>query len=744
MGQVLYGFRFGARSLTTFVLTLVLISSTFFSIPGLITPASAIEVQSDTSIDLNGTNQYGYTGDSIPLRTFNAITIEAWIMPQATCNGNIIVKSGDYGIWCSSGNLAYGFGGASVWVGEQTLISIPTNEWHHVALTRSASTDVAKLYFDGQLLYTGTADSAGAGSIRSSTNTFLNIGARAQGATFFNGLVDEVRIFNSVRSEAQIASDMHTWGNLGLSQVVAYYDFNSVSGSTVQNKASNPDANSNLTLVATPTFPKVETTVVSGNARIVSFPRTYLNSDGGYALTPGVFTFRALIIAGGGGGGNDEGGGGGGGGFIESTTIAWDYSDVISIKVGQGGLGSIGTLGAYATDTNIRGDNGQDSQLGNIVAIGGGAGGTSNNTGNSPERAGASGGSGGGGAGEAAAGNSPGAGVTGQGFIGGSGITNGIGGGGGGAGEAGSTDGSGAGGDGKVSSITGSSVTYAGGGGGGFGNTTGGVAVAGGDGGGGSGGDLNSVNSGGTANTGGGGGGGCGALACGIADQQYSGANGGSGLIIIRFLIDATAPTFSNSSTVTVDENISTSTIVLTIQVSESSTLSLASSDDFADFAFSVVDSDTANIRFALTPDFEAPVDIGVNNVYNISILAVDVASNSTTQAIAITVRNLNEGSTISAATLGGTAYKGLAVSISATSNVAGKVTFLVNSKRIANCISRPTTGTYPNFTATCSWKPTVHNNQYITAELTPTDGTFATSRSGATSVFVNKRATTR
>lgn len=744
MSQVHNGLRFRARSLIVLVLALALISSSFFAIPSLMTQASAIEVESDTSIDINGTNQYGYAADSIPLRTFNAITIETWVMPQATCTGNIIAKSADYALYCSAGDLYYAIGGTSTWAGVTTTIALTTNEWHHIALTRAASTNVVNLYLDGQLLYTGTADGAGTGSIKSSTNTFLNVGARAQSATFFNGLVDEVRIFNSARTEAQIASDMHTWGNLGLSQVVAYYDFNSVTGTTVQNKALNADSNSNLTLAGAPTFPTIESTVVSGNDRIVTFPRTYLASDGGYALTPGVFSFRALVVAGGGGGGNDEGGGGGAGGFIESTTISWNYANAIEIKVGQGGLGSNGTIGNYGPDDTIRGDNGQNSVLENIVAIGGGAGGTSNNVANDPQRNGAVGGSGGGGAGEATSGHSGGAAISGQGFAGGDGVSSGIGGGGGGAGAVGNTGGSGKGGNGKASTITGTSVLYAGGGGGGYGNTASGTGGTGGTGGGGTGGDYNTAGTAGAANSGGGGGGGCGAIACGPADQLYSGASGGSGVIIIRFTVDAIAPTFSNSSAVSVDENISTSTIILTIQVSESSTLSLVNGTDSSDFSFSVVDSDTAYIRFALSPDFEAPADTGSNNVYNFSVTAIDVASNSTTQSIAITVNNLNENSSITTPTLSGAATKGLAVTLTVTSNVAGRVKFLVNGKKIANCISRPTSGTYPNLTATCSWKPTVHNFQQVSAELTPTDGTFGSSRSGTASVFVNRRATTR
>lgn len=712
--------------------------------PAYIQSAHAVDYQRDTAIDFNGTSQYGAAGNSTALRTFNAISIETWVMPQTACVGNIIAKANDYALYCNAGELNYALAGTSAWSGVTTSIILPANEWHHIALTRAASTNVVNIYFDGALLYTGTADGAGTGSIKSSTGTFLNVGARAQTATFFNGLVDEVRIFNAVRSEAQITSDMHTWGNLGLSSVVGYFDFNDVSGATVSNKALNPDANSDLTLTASPTVVGVETTVVSGNARIVTFPRSYLNSDGGWALTPGVFFFRALVIAGGGGGGNDEGGGGGAGGFIESTTVNWDYSDLISIKVGQGGHGSIGNTSNNATDILLPGENGQNSQLENIVAIGGGGGGTATNVANDPNRTGRDGGSGGGGAGETVAGRSPGSGTAGQGFSGGAGVSSGSGGGGGGAGEAGSTDGNGAGGDGLASTITGTSITYAGGGGGGFGNTTGGVAVAGGLGGGGTGGDINSANTAGSANTGGGGGGGCGNIACGPAGVTYSGASGGSGVIIIRFLIDSTAPTFSNASSLSINENLSSNSAIVTLQVSESSTISISSGNDAALFSLTVGDSDSALLRIISTPDFEAPQDSGTNNVYNLTVTAVDVASNSATQNIAVTVVNLNEPSEISAPSVSGTPFKGIAISVSAQTNVSGRANFLVNGKRIPGCQSRPTSGSYPNFSITCSWKPTVQNYQNIQIDFTPTESTFSNVRSAESRILVLKRSTKR
>ena len=244
-----------------------------------------------------------------------------------------------------------------------------------------------------------------------------------------------------------------------------------------------------------------------------------------------------LVVAGGGGGGRDGGGGGagglrstvtatGGGGSLESA-ISVLSGTPYSITVGGGGNG--GSTGVAAT-------NGVNSVFSTITSTGGGGGGGDTGT-----ATGFSGGSGGGTKRDTTDNTGGGARTVNQGFAGGVGCGTSFGGagGGGGAGAAGgkgvSTGTSagergGAGGNGVTISITGTSVTYAGGGGGAnFGSA---VVPLGGTGGGGNGGAQNFVGGQsnptaptvGTANTGGGGGGGA-----------IVGANGGSGIVVIRY-----------------------------------------------------------------------------------------------------------------------------------------------------------------------------------------------------------------
>ncbi|MFA5368404.1 MAG: glycine-rich domain-containing protein [Candidatus Paceibacterota bacterium] len=227
----------------------------------------------------------------------------------------------------------------------------------------------------------------------------------------------------------------------------------------------------------------------------------------------GVTSVQYLVVGGGGGGGGNGGGGGGGGGFLTGT---YSVSGNITVTVGAGG-----TVAGATTGTN-----GGNSQFGTIVASGGGGG--VSRDGNTPGAL--VGGSGGAGAGASFSnGKNGAAGISGQGYAGGNGTSDGgtssAGGGGGGAGGNGATASynvGGNGGVGKSSTITGSTVYYAGGGGGGEtdpNSTTGGI---GGNGGGGGGarpyGSNLAVNG-----TGGGGGG------------NYG--RGATGVVIVRFLV---------------------------------------------------------------------------------------------------------------------------------------------------------------------------------------------------------------
>lgn len=276
-----------------------------------------------------------------------------------------------------------------------------------------------------------------------------------------------------------------------------YYVYNRVSADDFTLSATMSGSSSYIYHSANSKYSNTSSPCISGGGLICTETIVGRYKVDKYTLsgtTTGTFTWTApagvnsveyLVVAGGGGGGR----GGGGAGGLLTGTLSVSISNPLSVAVGAGG------------NTQQSGNN---SSFGSISTVGGGRGGywPSYTTG-------VSGGSGGGGTGVGGS-SSGGSGTTGQGNSGGGGavgsVIDGSGGGGGagGVGSYGSAETSNtAGGVGVTNSITGTSMVYASGG---KGNATSPVA--------------------GDANTGNGGDG-----------SRSGGAAGGSGIVIIKYLV---------------------------------------------------------------------------------------------------------------------------------------------------------------------------------------------------------------
>lgn len=486
--------------------------------------------------------------------------------------------------------------------------------------------------------------------------------------------------------------------------------------------------------------------VDSGGYCYLAFSATGGNS---FTVPNNISSASVLVVAGGGGGGGGAwGGGGGAGGVVTSTNYPLTPGSTMNIYVGAGGAGGAATL-----DPSLnRASNGVNSWINSsstFVARGGGAGAgyaygsTTANISN-----GSSGGSGGGatehgsgGTGGTSTqtlptsatikyGNSGGNSAAGSGYVAGAG-----GGGAGGAGAAmtssaiGGNGGAGT----NVFSAWFSAIGQFGVGGyiaGGGGGGSSGTAGAAGSGGGGVGGGS-SARAGGNAiaNTGGGGGG------ASYASAAYIGGSGGSGIIIFKFLSDGPA-TILTPTSISIYE---TATAIATLSANETVTWTIISGVDSLTASLS-----GANLSFVSLRDYEAPLDSGANNVYNFTIRATDSGNNTTDLALAVTVLDSFENSTISINAFAGNLYKGVTTPFSVSVNNPGKMRFFMDGRRIANCLAVPTTGSYPSYNATCSWKPTSTNRHTVYVAFTPYGANFSSISTPPREVFVYKRATTR
>jgi hypothetical protein len=182
-----------------------------------------------------------------------------------------------------------------------------------------------------------------------------------------------------------------------------------------------------------------------------------------------------------------------------------------------------------------------------------------------------------------------------------------------------------------------------------------------------------------------------------------------------------------------------TRTVALT--TSEPVIFTIASPEDSAYF---ILNSPAATLT--LTPrDFENKLDTGANNGYYIGITMTDLAGNSPGSFnFNFTITDVAESARVGTPSLSAAAAKGVPVTITVTSDVAGKAEFYANGKRIGGCINISTTGTSPNISAQCSWKPTTMAPTTIYARVRPTSSSFTASTTTAITVIPARRTTLR
>ena len=178
----------------------------------------------DTALHLDGNSSFVEIADSDALNDISQqVTVTAWIKPTSFPNGPAaIIYKGDqqtlninnqsYGLWLQ-GDGAIRFTASPRNQEGRTMLSAPSavglNTWHHVAGVIDGNKNVIKLFIDGTEV--GNRDFRRGGFYKSQYP--LRIGAyhqKGMDSATFNGQIDEVRIWNVARTEAEIREGMNT------------------------------------------------------------------------------------------------------------------------------------------------------------------------------------------------------------------------------------------------------------------------------------------------------------------------------------------------------------------------------------------------------------------------------------------------------------------------------------------------------------------------------------------------------
>ena len=199
---------------------------------------------SGDGLDFDGSDDYVTMGNVLNLTS--AISIETWIKTDGLGSRQTIVSKG----YPSTGEPYYQYhveirAGGEIYFPlslngtrqtTETSATINASQWYHIACVYDGST--IKVYIDG----VEESSSNASGSISTySTSFYLGAysGHVSSNVGSFNGVMDEVRIWNDARTVTEIREYMHKELAGNESNLAAYYKMSNATGTSLTDNSSN-------------------------------------------------------------------------------------------------------------------------------------------------------------------------------------------------------------------------------------------------------------------------------------------------------------------------------------------------------------------------------------------------------------------------------------------------------------------------------------------------------------------------
>ena len=202
-------------------------------------------------LEFDGSNDWISFGDI--LGTYTSFTIEAWIKIDTTASRPILslgyydspeaeATNTVFNLSIQSAadlklNWEYGDGTSESEVDDDYAISL--NTWTHVCATRNDADNKVRFYKNGALVETSgsTNDPTGGGS--SNVNFRIGTNQNHSSATWFDGEMAHVRIWNVARTDDQIAYYYNRLVDSSASGLVGYWKLDEGSGTSVADSSSS-------------------------------------------------------------------------------------------------------------------------------------------------------------------------------------------------------------------------------------------------------------------------------------------------------------------------------------------------------------------------------------------------------------------------------------------------------------------------------------------------------------------------
>lgn len=245
-------------------------------LPALLAVFCAVRTQAGApdggALHLNGgTGSYAIANpfDSFPSGDF---TVELWMRSSDTASaGTPISYATSNGGAGYNDFILYNYGNLDPvirTVDNYSGVSANDGSWHHLAVTWQQSSGALRLYKDGNLV---SAPTVAAGYTFMSGGALVlgqeqdSVGGAFTSSQAFTGDYDEVRIWNKVRTPAEILSTMYADILTNTSGLVVHYQFNEGTGNTASNSIAGGQS---LNLVGT-VWTNVQSTSANVSATII-------------------------------------------------------------------------------------------------------------------------------------------------------------------------------------------------------------------------------------------------------------------------------------------------------------------------------------------------------------------------------------------------------------------------------------------------------------------------------------------
>lgn len=177
--------------------------------PGSVVAASWTSGKVNNGISFDGSSSFVDMGSAANLTMVNSMTVSAWIYPTGAGSGAaglpggiIINKEGEYEIIRSSdGTIQWAIANSNPgWNWINTGYVVPLNQWTHICFIYDNG--IIKTYANGTLVHSYN----GSGPIGDTVPSFnaFRVGARSAIDQYFQGKIDEVRLYNRALSTAEV------------------------------------------------------------------------------------------------------------------------------------------------------------------------------------------------------------------------------------------------------------------------------------------------------------------------------------------------------------------------------------------------------------------------------------------------------------------------------------------------------------------------------------------------------------